>query len=141
MEEEEIAETATEHRGHSSGRDTATRCRVISTTGSASPGCWSFDEQLVFRDPNILASRMLYEQILKRFLTFVAKRASLISDDAQVDVALTACSNAQHMFRAQRHRGNALMAAITHRYPRYSRHGWQATSIPFVSARLEIACP
>ena len=45
------------------------------------------------------------------------------------------------MFGVQYHRGNTLMAALLHRYPRYSRHrqGWQASKIPPVSARLEIA--
>ena len=42
----------------------------------------------------------------------------------------TIYSNAQCMFGVQHQWGNTLMAALMHRYPRYSRHG---------SVRLEIA--
>ena len=64
----------------------------------------------------------LHQQTPDFFLTFVAKRKLSNLDDTQMDTVLTICSIAQYMFLVQHHRGNTLMAAVTHRNPRYSRH-------------------
>ena len=146
---EEESETDTEHEDSHQGA--AQRPGVVSCRRRARlRQVWASDELFVIRDVSIPPRNTVpcvpwlpenfYQQTLEHFLTFVAKRSLPILEGTHMDTALTIYSSAQHMFEVQHHWRNILMGPFMDTYLRYSRHGaWQATKIPPVSARLEIA--
>ena len=135
-------------RRQSSGCGTSSRRRVMSMASSASPGCWTFDELLVFatsaslldRAFRALATRKLYQQTLQHFLTVVANRNFVDfgrrtngcgSDNVQ--------QRSVHVWSGLslgQHTDGCPHAQIS---PFLKTRRWHATKIPLVFARLEIA--
>ena len=92
-------------------------CQVVGHLMSCSSSATSAS-LVEHRALRTLATRKLLQQTLEHILTFVAKRSLPILKDTLMDMALT-----EYMFGAHHHLGNTLMAALMHKYPRYSRHG------------------
>ena len=87
---------------------------------------------LVLRDRALrtLAKRTLYQQTLENILTLVAERNLIFFYNTQMITALSFQRTAHYMFGVQHHRGNTLMAAFMHRFPKYS-----GQPVPPTSAR------